>query len=574
MSLDPRIPQFEQELDEVFASRPSCRIGGPDTIFSGAHIAEIAYAMKSDVGDDLVNGLQVIAPLAVGRDPVVRVPSEEILEDLRFGAHYWRLRELLYYSYNAPGSINWEFDTDRIQIRYADPSLPRQFFIATNNWFLESRRVFEGCEDPDKIRKLLRGTPETAASPAGRRALALIEDEAATKLSAYFNLFEPDFDAPLEEHSFRQLMEACRLLLAKALWHRYHTEVNDSHGAVLIGLDELAESLTDASDLLDPAAARWALRFMSYGVDSRDRGEDPLYFSLYRLLPDDRVLLLPHHFCTWESFVSLMRLIALRNPVTYLRHFSGAVGSGLTRRVAAAFEGAGFECRTEVSLRRFGTELPDIDLLVISHEPTLGVVVLICEVKAPLPPRWAKDQLRVLRPDSVAKSFGQLKRILAFLKTKQGAGFLRGLLPEEGLAGFDEFAVACFKLVITSDNAGAFFAGRKGAIVDFRTLERLLSRCDGDVLYLISALGQLGEYADKCLGRVEVEVEMGGTRVAYEGITVERLLDFEQAHFRSAGLPQKMAEEMQATGARPLDFLRDQTTRRTRQQLIRREQRK
>ncbi len=556
MSLNPQIPQFEQELDEALAARPSCRRSGPNTIFSAAHIAEIAYATGGEVGNDFVHGLQVIGPRAIGGDPAVEVPSEEILEDLQFGAHYWRLRELLYYSYNAPGSIDWEFDKDEVRIRYADPSLPRQFFIATNNLFLESRRVFQGREEAAHIRELLRGAPENTMSAAGERALALVEDEAATKLSAYFNLFEPGFDAPLEEHSFRELMEACRLVLAKALWHRYHTEVNSSQGAVSIDLDEFAESLADASDLLDSKAARWALRFMSYGVDSHERGEDAVYFSLYRLPADEHVLLLPHHFCIWESLVSLMRLIALRDPGTYLRHFSGPIGSGLTRRAAAAFEAAGFECRRDVSLRRFDAELPDIDLLVVSSEPTLGIAVLTCEVKAPLPPRWAKDQLRVLRPDSVAKSFGQLKRIFAFLRTEQGGAFLRGLLPEDGLAGFDEFAAVCYQLVITSDNAGAFFADRQGAIVDFRTLERLLSRCDGDVLYLRSALDQLGEYADKCLERVEVEVEVGGIRVNYEGITVERLLDFEQAHFRSANLPQKTAEEMRAAGARPLDFLR------------------
>ena len=261
-------------------------------------------------------------------------------------------------------------------------------------------------------------------------------------------------------------------------------------------------------------------------------------------------------FAFWNSPVSLLRLIALRDPDCYLRHFSGPVGSGLTHRITAAFEEQGFECRTNVSLRRFGADLPDVNLIVIAEEPTFGFMVIICEVKAPLPPLRAKDALRVLQPDSVAKAFAQLERIGDFIRTERGRDFLRELLPEDGLSGFEEFVVAVPHLVITSDNAGAMFSDQDTAIIDFRTLERLLGRSDGDHLHLWASVRQLCEYADESLRLIDLEVDVGDTKVVFEAVTIRQLLDFKQVSFRSIGLRQKLAEEVRQEQARPLDFFR------------------
>lgn len=61
-----------------------------------------------------------------------------------------------------------------------------------------------------------------------------------------------------------------------------------------------------------------------------------------------------------------------------------------------------------------GATLPDIDLLVISVEPTLGYVIFVCELKCPVPPRWAKDQLKVLNKDSVSQAFRQVEVLRRF----------------------------------------------------------------------------------------------------------------------------------------------------------------
>ena len=123
----------------------------------------------------------------------------------------------------------------------------------------------------------------------------------ATTLSTSFDVLDPDFDAPLGGgHSFRELAEANRFILTNALWHRHDMEVDGANAALRISQAELVASLTASSHLLDPETARWAVRYMSYGVDSQQRGEDPAHFSLYRLPPDEDLLLLPHDFCVLE----------------------------------------------------------------------------------------------------------------------------------------------------------------------------------------------------------------------------------------------------------------------------------
>ncbi len=48
----------------------------------------------------------------------------DVLADLKSATHYFHLRDLLYYTYTAPGSTPWTFDEGKVKILYADVSLP------------------------------------------------------------------------------------------------------------------------------------------------------------------------------------------------------------------------------------------------------------------------------------------------------------------------------------------------------------------------------------------------------------------------------------------------------------------
>jgi hypothetical protein len=551
---DQRVQDFERKLDAALNARPTVRLGGTKALKLASNIVEAAYTNRLPLGARLAEGLQILAPTLVSRTPGDDIDVETIAADLDFAAHYHVLRDLLYYTYNAPGTMAWTFDPGKVEIRFADPSLPRQFYLAANNWYLASIGAFADDERTTRIEELLRGTPEFEPTDAAIQAQELILEEVNLKLGLYFNLV-PDASVGAGGYTFDDFLSVYRALLMKALYHRYHARINGSHGVISMPLDVLSDDLESSVDGVSSQTARRVVSDISFGVESQRSRLDPVYFSLYRS-HDDEILMLPHHFAIWEGVVNFLRLVAQRDPPLFLRSFSQQIGEALEQRLAKAFSDAGFTARTNLPLRSYRTDLPDIDILVISDEPTLGYAVLVCEVKSPLPPRWAKDQLRVLEADSIAKAFDQLTRITDFLDSDDGIQFLMDQLPRLGLPDFDEFAVALLTLVATSDNAGAFFSGR-GTIVDFRTLERLLGRCDGDMGYIIEVLKKFPEWADDSLERVLVDVQVSDAAVSYEEVEVKQLMDFRQSTYRSVGEPERMVREMLEAGDRPLDVLRE-----------------
>jgi len=552
---DPRVQDFERLLDDALGARPMMRSGGTDALCLAANIIDTVDAERAMPGHRLARGLQILAPTLIGRTPGNEIAVADVVADLEFAAHYHSLRDILYYTYNAPGSTMWTFDKGTVEIRFADASLPRQFFVSWNSWFLDSMAAFADKEREQRIEELLRGVPEFELTPEVIDAGQLIEAEVDLKLNLYFNLV-PHASVAAGAYTFDDFLTVYRALLMKALYHRYHSAVNGSRGALRMSLGELARDLESSVESVSADTARRVVEDISYGAKARRARLDPVYFSLYHLPGSDEIVMMSHQFALWEGIVSFLRLVALRDPQLFLRSFSQQIGDALVRRLAKAFEDAGFRAHTNVSLSRYNTSLPDIDLLIISEERTLGYAILACEVKSPLPPVWAKDQLRALEADSIAKAFDQLTRINAFLDSDDGVQFLKEQLPREGLPDFDEFALLLWTVVATSDNAGAFFADR-GTIIDFRTLERLLRRCDGDMLYILNVLKGFPEWADNSFERVMVEVQVGDITVSYEAMRIKALMDFRPNIFRTTGVPEQMVRDMLEAGDRPLDVFRN-----------------
>jgi hypothetical protein len=529
--------------------------GGTETLRLAANIVEHTSAEQLDLGAHLSYGLQILAPTLIGRSPGAEIDMATLVSDLEFAARYHHLRDLFYYTYNAPGAVSWTIGTGRIEIRFADTSLPRQFFISSNSWLVDSMEAFSDKTRAEKVKELLRGQPEFELTQTALEAAELIDAEVQQKLQLYFDLIS-DSTVTVGEYTYQDFVTVYRALLTKALYHRYHSDVNGARGSLSMPLDALASDIETSVPNVLAATARRVVTDIAYGSAACRKRLNPVYFSLYHLPETNEILMLPHHFAVWEGYISFLRLVALRNPQLFLRSFSGQIGEALVRHLASSFEGAGFQVRTNVPLTTYSAQLPDIDLLVISVERTLGYAVLACEVKAPLPPSWAKDRLRVLEPDSIAKSFGQLERITAFLRSDEGVDFLRNQLPQSGIPDFDEFAVLVWTVVATSDNAGAFFADR-GTIIDYRTLERILRRCDGDMLYVITALREFPNWANSCFEPAMSHIRVGDLDVSYEGIVIKQLMEFRQNEFRSVDAAEMMVRGMLEEGHRPLDVFRE-----------------
>lgn len=551
-----QLKAFEKQLDAALSTLPIFDYDADGALALCANIDEmIAAERKNPGGGPFSKALIILAPYLVSGTEGVEPDIENLAECLIFAGHYYSIRESLYYSYNVPGSLAWKFEDDRVEIRFSDPTIPRQFFTVFNDVILLSIERFHILTNRKKIRDLLRGEVEGVLTEKTEMAFGLIEEEVDVKLDAYFSIIPRNAEIDLGGgYTYRQFLELYRGLLTKALYHRYLTELNGVVGAVFIDEDELIDAALHESQM--PAAVvRAILADIVFDERALQSRADASYFSLHREGRSRRIVMRPHDFAVAEGLVSLLRVIAQRRPQAFLDRVSNVIGSGFVQRAKEAWEAQGFIAHSEVSLRAYDPTLPDIDLLVISEEPTLGYVIFVCEVKGPIPPRWAKDQLKVLNKDNVSKAFVQSEKIQEFLYTSDGVNFLRNLLPEKGIDYFDGFVIAVNSLIITSDNAGMFFGEQGTKIINFRTLERLLRKSDGDIAYIQHMLAHYNEHADKVLETENFEFRVGRRTVSYEGVVARGILDFPQTQWRTSLDREVMIQDFIASGAHPFDVL-------------------
>ena len=89
------------------------------------------------------------------------------------------------------------------------------------------------------------------------------------------------------------------------------------------------------------------------------------------------------------------------------------MGKGLVEKVKSKFEQyPNYKVYSNVKLNKFDPKLPDIDLLAISYEPSLGFHVFVGEVKNNLPVVWGKDYLKAKGVKGfITKAISQIETI-------------------------------------------------------------------------------------------------------------------------------------------------------------------
>lgn len=394
------IKEFERELDAAFEALPSLRFDGETTIALACDILESCHKDPEHyyTGEHFTRGLHALLPLWITSKGTDQPEIELLLSDLHFASSYFMLREYLYYTYNTPETMKWyRGDDGNITIKINDPTLIRQYYLKASNMFVGSMELFKD-NDSEKILDLVRGTEEFGPNPNAEELEALMTKEADRKLSVYFNYLDGAPDVQLGKYTFGTYKAVFKALLIKALYHRYHSRANGKFSIIHDSEDALINVIA-ADSIATAPEAKAIIRDISYGPDTAKRRIQPMYYSFIRLPRKNALIIRPHHFATWEGYINILRLIALKNPQLFLSNISNPLGDQFTEAIAQEFRNQGFLAKTNVSLRHIDPTLPDIDLLVISEEPTLGYVVLACELKSPVPAQWAKDY-RIWAPTS------------------------------------------------------------------------------------------------------------------------------------------------------------------------------
>lgn len=553
-----KVKAFEVELDDSLSELVSLTFNGEECIALALSSIEMAHGKENyGLAAKLEDGLNVLSPYFIKNKSDITPKIEQLLKDVLFAGDYYILREYLYYTYNSPNSFQWDFNGNDISIKFNDRTIPRQFFIEANNFYIRSKEIFSNYTESEKISNLLKNVEEFSLSSKVEKAINLIIEEVNLKLDGYYNFIDINTDINFGQYSYKEFYEIFRLLLVKSLYHRYYAKTNNIFTTITLPFDSLISDLSTESGIPEHICAE-VIKEISYGVHSEKDRIQPMYYSLYYLVEKKEVIMSPFNFSVWEGFVNFFRIIALKQPQLFQDNISPHLNEGFEANIKKMFSDQGFSCFRELNLNKFDERLPDIDLLAVSEEPTFGYFAYFCEIKNPIPAIWAKDQLRVLNKDSVVKAFKQVDLINEFLETEEGIIYFRSLLPKDGLPHFgDQFIMAVNNLIITSANSGMFFGNQKHAIINYHLLDHILLKSDGDVTYISWALNNLSTMADECFKVVTGKINVGTKNVSYEAVAIDKILELSQNEYKSKGIDKQLAEGFIKDGFHPFDTFKD-----------------
>ena len=342
------LPMFEQSLDDALAARTSLLADGCAALRLALNILDACYEGRPDLAPAFRRGLSILAPrylLATGqREPQI----DEVLADLEFASHYYNLRELLYYGYNAGESVDWAFDGLSAKVTFTDPSVHRQYFTTANNSVVAVKEIFDSYVGGERIEELIADAYIEGTVELSKELSSLIEAEIDLKLAGYYTLLPPTAEHDLGGYKYSEFIQVFRVMLGNALVHRYQGRAHNRHGAVSIRTDELLASMPEVTGIsLD--ACRRILRAMTFTQVEARRGVEASYFTLFELGPGEATFV-PSDYLVHEGIVSFLRLLALRKPNHFLANVSDPLGRALVDRVAEAFRAQSFSARTNVSL--------------------------------------------------------------------------------------------------------------------------------------------------------------------------------------------------------------------------------
>jgi hypothetical protein len=250
-ALKQQLQTFERQLDAALAALPSRQWASLSALQIASELYEIKAFENSgmDGAGYLDRGYAILASQFVAgeagyqADIACEADLRQLIEDLLFASHYYMIREYLYYSYNVPGSMSWSFDEGRVEIRFADRSIPRQFFTVHNDLVLGSQHHFRDFGHSAEIMRLLENEPEGVVTPNVEAADPLMRAEADLKLSAYFSLIAPGSQIDLGGYSYAQFLNVYRMLLTKALYHRYLARAQHAVGAIYMPEGQLLDGI-------------------------------------------------------------------------------------------------------------------------------------------------------------------------------------------------------------------------------------------------------------------------------------------------------------------------------------------
>lgn len=543
---------IEKELKKIVADVGACE---SSIMFIGELIDGMYKAGDFGSGENLRPALDILVPkllseLGSKENGLDEIPFKKAFE---FSGSYHSLRDYIFMSFSNESSIEFSGDERSVSVSVKDPSIFRQLAYERQTFSLNSASNDGSTLGASEIVSLLKGTKQWDFNNTGLvQALDSIKQEVEWKIKHYFSHIPEDSDIDMGGYLYRESISVYKELLFLSLYERYHSTANDLSCVITYQESELANALEQATEI-PISRCRKILR----DISSASR-------CTFNYFPSsNKYFLFPFSFSLKDGVSALLKQYAQKNSNAFSANCATVIGDSLVKKVASYFDGyKNFHVFKEILLQPYSSELPDIDCLIVSYEPSLGFHFFVCEVKNNLPASWAKEYLKATgKKGFIEKALSQSKKVSDFLKTDDGAG----LLLAKAMEAFPEldmeklfptgFCGVIDCLIVTSQSMGMFFPDSVTTIIDDDMLRHIVSRCDGDVNFIQFHLHHLNDALDSCYSVERETVNASGVKVSYDICKLTGFLNIPQNKYLSDGTFEYIENESIDTGYRFIDSI-------------------
>lgn len=480
---------------------------------------------------------------------------EEIpfIEAVEFSGAFYSLRDLIYISFAAPSSIEFTGDKNNIKISVKDATIFRQIVCEVQAFSLNSKCNDERTLNLDEIVSLLSGTNSWDSNdPNVAKVLASIEMETDWKIKHYFSHIPENSCIDLGGYLYSEFISIYKQLLYISLYERYYSKANNLSCVITYDEKQLINALKENTGI-DVSKCEKILR----DIASSSRGTFNYFYS------DNTYYLFPFSFSLKDGINAILKQYAQKDSDAFSAHCAGVIGDSLVSKVSGYFDSfKNFCVFKEILLQGYSKDLPDIDCLIVSYEPSLGFHFFVCEVKNNLPASWAKEYLKAAgKKGFIEKALSQSGKILDFLKTDDGAELLR----QKAMQAFPQLDMkALFPtgfcgvidcVIVTSQSIGMFFPEITTTIIADDMLRQIVSKCDGDVNFIRHHLRHLNENLDSCYSVATETINASGVKITYPTCQLIGFLEISQNKYLSNGSFESIENESLRTGYRFIDSI-------------------
>lgn len=539
---------FEQKLSSIVKE-----IGAnSDTLHMLGEAAEFMYRQgRFNEGEHIRTASELLVPFLLenykSNDAPKKSYSPSDYADLfNFLRTFLTLRDIIFYSYDNDEAVKWSMEDNNIKVTLNDDTILRQHASEAMTFGLNSKYTpYE--QEQEKPEVLLKGTRSfDFSNPNVEKAFSSIDSIVGWKIQYYFSYIPEDSDVMLDGYRYSTFIGIYKSLLTLALYERYYSKANNISGVITYREDELLGQAIQQY----PEESRESLTKIFRDIAESSR------CTFNYIQQENKYMLNPTCFSLVDGIANILRLFAKTDPDSFSSNVSKIMGKGLVEEIKLKLEQYKYyKAYSDVKLDKFDPKLPDIDLLAISYEPSLGFHVFVGEVKNNLPAVWAKDYIKAKGAKGfITKAISQIETIKSFLLTGDGLAFVHELavkafpdLDIDHLFPHGIFVVVD-TIIISSQSTGMFFSENTIPIIDGDTLGHIIDESDGDTNYILFHLKGHSKFIDECTKRGTKKISVGDYTIEYDTISMEKVYGLSKNEFVSIGAIENLEKESLDSG--------------------------